>query len=292
MHAAEKGSVLGIRFMVWLATVAGRTPARFVVRFVAAWYVLQPSVRRASSAWWRRILGREPTWAEMYRHVLRFAETMVDRCFLVQGRGELFQVTHTGHEYLASLHAGQRGAILLSAHLGSTAAMSIDDKGRRMRIGIVGYFKNAAMINAVMKQLNPTADARVVHVEPGSVGSVFAIRECIEAGDMLAIAGDRVGVNDRFVEVDFFGEKAAFPTGPLLLAGMLHCPVYLVFGLYRTPDRYELHCEPFAESIDLPRKDRETALRGYIQRYAARLEHYSRLAPDNWFNFFDFWSRH
>ena len=25
------------------------------------------------------------------------------------------------------------------------------------------------------------------------------------------------------------------------------------------------------------------------QRYADRLEHYTRLAPDNWFNFYDFW---
>jgi predicted LPLAT superfamily acyltransferase len=28
---------------------------------------------------------------------------------------------------------------------------------------------------------------------------------------------------------------------------------------------------------------------GAIARYAERLEHYARSAPDNWFNFHDFW---
>jgi len=26
-----------------------------------------------------------------------------------------------------------------------------------------------------------------------------------------------------------------------------------------------------------------------MQRYVARLEHYARLAPYNWFNFYSFW---
>jgi predicted LPLAT superfamily acyltransferase len=50
------------------------------------------------------------------------------------------------------------------------------------------------------------------------------------------------------------------------------------------------HCEPLAEQIELPRGQRDEALRGYVALYARRLEHYARQAPDNWFNFHDFWS--
>ena len=76
-----------------------------------------------------------------------------------------------------------------------------------------------------------------------------------------------------------------------LLAAALKCPVYLVFGLYFEPNRYELFCEPFAERIELPRKGRHEALAQVVQSYAQRLEHYARLAPDNWFNFYDFWQK-
>jgi len=65
--------------------------------------------------------------------------------------------------------------------------------------------------------------------------------------------------------------------------------VILAFGVYRGGNRYDLHMEVFAERIDLPRGRREEALRDYVQQYATRLEHYARLAPYNWFNFYDYW---
>ena len=33
------------------------------------------------------------------------------------------------------------------------------------------------------------------------------------------------------------------------------------------------------------------AYESYARTYAERIEHHCRLAPDNWFNFFDFWQR-
>ena len=53
--------------------------------------------------------------------------------------------------------------------------------------------------------------------------------------------------------------------GVFLLASTLKCPVYLTFGLYLGGNRYELYCEPFAESVTLPRGRREEALRELVQ---------------------------
>ena len=83
---------------------------------------------------------------------------------------------------------------------------------------------------------------------------------------------------------------AVAPSGVYLLAAALHCPVYLIFGLYRDPNRYDIHCELFAEEVVLPRNARPAGIAVYAQLYADRLAHYGRLAPDNWFNFFDFWA--
>jgi len=73
------------------------------------------------------------------------------------------------------------------------------------------------------------------------------------------------------------------------LAAVLGCPVYLTFAVYSRPNRYDLYCEPFAEKLEAPRGQRSAILTASVERYAARLEHYCRMAPDNWFNFFDFW---
>jgi predicted LPLAT superfamily acyltransferase len=39
----------------------------------------------------------------------------------------------------------------------------------------------------------------------------------------------------------------------------------------------------------VPRGERDEALRAYAQKFASRLEHFVGMAPDNWFNFYDFW---
>ena len=106
---------------------------------------------------------------------------------------------------------------------------------------------------------------------------------------MVALLGDRAMPQGRVAEVTFLGSRAVFPTGPYLLAAALGCPVFLTFALHTPPNRYDIHCELFAERVVLPRREREEALRELAQRYAERLEHYCRLAPDNWFNFYDFW---
>jgi predicted LPLAT superfamily acyltransferase len=103
------------------------------------------------------------------------------------------------------------------------------------------------------------------------------------------VLGDRLGLNERSTTAEFFGAPARFPTGPYIMASVLRCPVLTVFGTYVAPRRYVLRCELFAERVELPRKDRERALAGYVEQYARRLEHYARAAPDNWFNFYDFW---
>jgi predicted LPLAT superfamily acyltransferase len=90
------------------------------------------------------------------------------------------------------------------------------------------------------------------------------------------------------VIADFLGHPAPFPQGPFVLAHLLECPVYLFFCL-KEGERYRVHLEHFAERVILPRRERQSALAGYAQRYARRLEAYCQRAPLQWFNFFDFW---
>jgi hypothetical protein len=66
--------------------------------------------------------------------------------------------------------------------------------------------------------------------------------------------------------------------------------VVLAFGLYRGGNRYDLAFESFSDGLHIPRAERAQALSALIRRYATRLEHYARLAPYNWFNFYDFWN--
>ncbi len=287
---AEKGSVLGIRVVVALATGLGRRTARAALHAIAAWYVLfHPGVRRASRDYLLRLHGRAP-FADVYRHVLCFARVTLDRLFLARGITGPFALSFEGEEHLRALHRGRRGALILLAHVGSFEVMRASSGMRDLPISFLGYFRNARMINAVLRELNARVDARLIEIRPDDPTFVFDVEQRIAAGELVATMGDRVGQDGKSVVVPFLGAPATFPSGPYLLAAALGCPVYLAFGLYAEPNRYALYCEPFAERVVLPRAGRLDAVAAYAARYAARLEHFCRLAPDNWYNFFDFWS--
>ena len=85
------------------------------------------------------------------------------------------------------------------------------------------------------------------------------------------------------------GKPAAFPKGAFILAGLLECPVFLLFCI-KQQQQYRIFLEPFSNNMVMPRRQREALLKDHITRYAKRLEHYALNTPLQWFNFFDFWS--
>jgi predicted LPLAT superfamily acyltransferase len=290
LDTRERGTLLGIRAAYWLATALGRGPTRVFVRLIAAWYAcFGGAVVEASRNWLTIVHQKPPTWGMVYRHFVYFAQITIDRIFLLKGKIGAFSVTTTGKHHLLEAAANKRGAILLGAHLGSFEAMRADGERIEIPLNILGHFANARMVNALFEQLNPGIAARVIHIEADSVDFIFDVQARVSAGEFVGTMGDRVGLNEKSTEVDFFGRKARFPTGPFVLASVLKCPVFLTFGLYREPNGYDLSCEPFVERLNLPRKNRDAELQAVVQRYAQRLEAYCLRAPYNWFNFYDFW---
>ncbi len=290
-EVAEKGSFLGIRIVIAVARVLGRGAAGLLLRAVALWYALvHPGVRRASREYLSR-LGAPARLADVVHHVATFAQVSADRLFLLQGQLDRFVFQRQGEKILYDLRDQGRGAVLIMAHMVSFEVLRALSREKRLPVNVVGYFRNAQRINAVLRKIDPQVDARLIEIRPDDPSFVFEVAEKIHQGEMVGTMGDRVGLDGKSVRVPFLGAEAAFPTGPYLLAAALRCPVFVGYGLYRPPNHYDLYCEPFAERVVLPRGPaREAALRELATRYAARLEHYCRQYPDNWFNFYDFWS--
>jgi predicted LPLAT superfamily acyltransferase len=68
------------------------------------------------------------------------------------------------------------------------------------------------------------------------------------------------------------------------MAALLGRPVVLMLGLHRGDRRYEIVFEI------LSARPADESIEDTMRRYVARLEHYCRRAPYNWFNFYDFWA--
>ena len=287
----ERGSAFGLRIMVWCTLRLGRRLSRLLLLPISLYFaVFSVRARIASTIYLKRILGRPARFTDVFRHYHTFASTIHDRIYLLSGRYGYFDVHLHGLDALDAELARGRGCILLGSHLGSFEVLRARGTFEsRAPINVLMYEDNAGKINAVLDALNPEVRRRVIPLDTPM--TLLRAKECLERGEMVGILGDRAVRGGRSQPCQFLGSVAPLPEGPLLLASILGAPVFLFFGLYRGGRRYDIHFESFAENVSLRRTHRSKDLAPWLARYAARLEHYCRLAPYNWFNFFDFWRR-
>jgi predicted LPLAT superfamily acyltransferase len=287
LEQRERSSVLAIRALVWLTLALGRRAGRLLLVPICLYYlVFSPRARAASRQYLGRVLRRRPGLADVFRHYHTFAAVALDRVFLLTGRFDRFDVRIDGEHLLREALDAGHGCLLIGAHLGSFEALRTLGRVNAVRVKLVMYEENARKIVAVSKAIDPELADSVIPL--GSFDSMLRVAGCLERGEWIGVLADR-NLDDQGQErVQFLGQPAVFPASPFRMAAMLQRPVILMIGLYRGGNRYELHFERLVEEPELARRDRE-AVREWVQRYAARLEHYCREAPYNWFNFYDFW---
>lgn len=281
----ERGSLPLVRFMAWFSLAAGRGASRILLRAIALYFFLaSPAARAASRDYLRRCLGREPRLAERFAHFMAFATTIHDRLYFLQERDDLFEVEVVGPEKLP-----KTGALLFGAHLGSFEALRAAGlrHGHR-RVTMAMYEENARQLNGILAALSPDMLRDIVPL--GHAGSMIALSERLEAGDLVGVLADRTLGAEPTLQVDFLGEPAAFPTGPMRMAAALRRPVFMMVGLYLGGNRYKVAFEPLADFSTVT-GDRAEAVAAGVRAYASQLELCCREAPFNWFNFFDFWRR-
>ncbi len=290
LHQRERGSRFTLRLITWIALRLGRAPARVLLYPICIYFVvLSRHARRASQQYLQRILGHAVGIKEVFRHYHYFASTILDRVFLLCGRHDIFDVDIHGAELLEERAKKGEGCILLGSHLGSFEVLrSLGITLKALPISILMYEDNAEKINELLQSLNPKLSNTIIPI--GSFDSMLRVKECLDKGGLVGILGDRVAQNDKTVRCQFLGLPAVFPAGPLLLAASLKVPVILCFGLYCGDNRYKIYTELLADRINISRATRTEDLKYWAQRYVDRLEHYCRLAPYNWFNFYDYWS--
>jgi predicted LPLAT superfamily acyltransferase len=289
LEQPERGSRLAMRLAVWLMLALGRRVARLLLYPICVYFlVFSRRARTASVGYLRRVLGRRPRAREVFRHYHAFASTIQDRVYLLAGR-------HAGLAVGVSVPATalelvrRGGCILLGSHLGSFELLRARAAADRLPpVNVLMYRDNAAKLDGVLRGLDPGIESRIIALGGGE--SLLRAHECLERGEIVAMLGDRAWRKERTWSCEFLGAPAKFPLGPLLAAGLLGSPVVLFFGLYLGGGRYEVRVEPFADAIVLDPRDREASVRPWVERYARRLEHHCRLAPYNWFNFYDFWA--
>jgi predicted LPLAT superfamily acyltransferase len=289
LERQERGNTLAIRFIVWVALGLGRPAARLLLYPICLYFwAFSAKARAASRNYLGRVLGRAPRFTDLFRHYHTFAATILDRVFLLNDQYSRFDVTVHGEEIVDDMMNRREGCILLGAHLGSFEIIrSLGREARGLNVSLVMYEENARKLNSVLAAINPNLPLQIIGL--GKVDAMLKVEEALAAGSFVGLLSDRTIEGEGTVPCQFLGGKSSFPVGPFRLAAMLKHPVVLMVGLYMGGNRYDIHFEKLADIAQTTRGERDRIIEQAMQHYADRLTHYCRLAPYNWFNFYDFW---
>jgi predicted LPLAT superfamily acyltransferase len=274
-----------LRLTVWLARTLGRRISRLLLIPVCLGFlVCQQHARTASRAYLARVLGRSPRLFDVLRHFFTFGTTVLDRVYLLNDEADRFAITIHGEDVVTQILAAGGGCLLLGAHHGSFEVLRLVGRNQPdLRVSLAMYEATGRKIGAALNAINAHLAPLIIGL--GTPTAMIEIRDCLQQGGFVGMLADRTLESDTPVKVDFLGAPAGFPTGPARLAGLLQPPVVLMVGLFRGGNRYDIHFERLAAP---------SAAGGgtdhLIGQYVSRLEHYCRLAPYNWFNFYDFWA--
>ena len=289
LEQRERSNDPSLRFLVWLALGLGRPTGRFLLYPVCLYFLLlSVKGRAASRQYLRKVLDRPPRFSELFRHYYSFATVGLDRMFLLRNRFSQFDVHVHGRDILEEATARGEPCFLLGAHFGSFEALHVFGEEQNMRVTMMMFEQGSRNMNALARAISPGLDRSVVGM--GTLDSMMKVQERLDRGEWVGMLGDRRLYESAVVCVPFLGETAALPTAPFRIAALIGRPVVLMVALYRGGNRYDLHFERLIEMQKLERNKRDAMIREWAARYARRLEHYCRLAPYNWFNFYDFWA--
>lgn len=284
-----RGTPAGIRFFILVIRYLGLRFAYACAVPVAIYFSFVSPDVEATMDFHRRVLGPQPWWKRRWlvaKHFHSFGQMIIDRFAILNGKSDAFTFTFDGEDHLHEALAEGRGVVLVNAHFGNWEAAGQLLHRMQVPVNVAGHDREAA---AVRSLLEADAQARFRYlVLTGTPTDVLPMLAILRRGEILALLGDRP-YGSPVARVPFFGEPAAFPVGPYLVAGLAGAPLVQVFSFRERAGHYRFVGFP-PERLTAPaRAERDAFLHACATQYSARLEKLVRQYPLQWYNFYPFW---
>lgn len=284
---------VGILILMWVYRCLGQRACRVLV-----WGVVlcaYPFLRRARGAsaeflqQWSRYTGRRA--CSIFRHLLTFAYTLADRlaCRMgLIGQEKVRALTPAPAQELMACYRRRQGVFCIASHLGCFDMLRVlYAEPAQEGGGEIHVFMDTAATQAFSRMQSRYAgrsDLFVHSVQELGVGMSIQMAQKLEAGAVVVMAGDRVWREGKraVLKERFLGRETSFPRGCFSWAAALGCPVYS-FCLVEHQGIYDLHVQCLSA-------DGGADAQQLVSGFARTLEKWCTSYPENWFNFYSYWS--
>lgn len=296
-NGKSRGGTLGNTFLHGILKLFGAKAGYVCLRFIIPYfYIFAPRGRRALNeyylvtrpdlSWYRRQI-------KIMKHFYRFGQVLMDQGVQKFSARPQFKSTQNGFENITATLAEGHGAILLSAHVGSwtLAADLLPTKTSMAQLTVIEYSPEKMHFSNGSKPAFAAPEA-LDHERLASNQSdqpIFNINQLLRDGRPVGLMGDRP-LGSRYELVTFYGKLAPIDVTPFRIAAITGAPVIFSSGFKADNQTYAFYAGlPKRLVYDL-KINRDLQLQMWAQDYANDLAERLKIYPEQWFNFFPFWS--
>jgi predicted LPLAT superfamily acyltransferase len=223
---------------------------------------------------------------DVYLLFVNQGKSLVDRYYVLAG-GQDIEIDIRGYERLRGLLSGEKGLILLTAHVGNwQVAMTA-----LRRLGKTVHLMMRPEDNPAVKESlnidNERESVRVLYTDD-SLGGVVEAMKAIGHGDLVSIMGDRA-YEYGSVEASLLGGDVRFPYGAFSMAAAAQCAVVVLLSAKTGTREYIVDVTNVIDPPGGRREQKQEQIKACARDFARILEDYSAVYPYQWFVFRDVW---
>ena len=261
----------------------------FLVSFFT--FVFSKKTRRFSKKYFTVIYPYtqiNPTLKNQFMHIYSYAQTLVDKMLIYSGDFDAEDIIFESEKDKDQLFFDikqNKGIFFICTHIGNVEVMQSFFLNQKTRvnndINIFMSHKQSQIFNSFLKKIQISFPINLYPVEDIGLNTGIELKENLDKGGIVFIAGDRVAENNdtKNMEAELFGHKIFLPKGAFKLTELMNVQTYFV-SVVKIGKKYKIYYE----------KQVNLNSRHLIKQYTRFLEKMVFITPFQFFHFYDFFN--
>lgn len=243
----------------------------------------------ASFNYFHKQLGMKKwdTFRQIFRQHYRFGQIIIDRFAVLAKQKKIFQFEIDDIDLFEDLLSKPEGLIMGSSHVGNFELLGYLYPQEKKPISSLIFGGEATVIQKAREKQFGKNNISVITVDE-EMNHIYTINNILSQGGIVCVPADRIFGSQKSVYCSFLKGNAKFPIGPFMLAAIHHLPFLAVFVMKTSSMNYKMYLKIINEnSAENSSKKRAEMM---LQSYVIELESIVKQYPEQWFNFYEFWS--
>jgi len=296
----QKEQQAGVKRLIltWkIYKIFGEIPVRMIAFFIAFFaYIGGKSQRECSKKYFSMLSDftknpkLRPSFLNSFKHFYSYADSLVDKMLSFSGNlsCEKFEFANQKDmELMFETFRKGKGAFFISSHTGNVEIMrtllSSEKYLEKPYVNVFLQKDSCKIFNGFLDHIKIKANVDVFPVEEISVDTAVVIKEKLNKGEIVFMAGDRLSAQypELSYEIKFLNHKVQFPLGALKFAQVLECPVFFVICA-KKDGKFIIHLKNFSTSGS--KKEIFSQLKSEYPKF---LEEFTIKYPYQFYNFYE-----